>query len=139
MPYITIQDFSQAILLEIRHALSRYSDEIVIQAALRAEREMESRLSARYKIADELAKTGAARNAMLVGVCVDIAIYYLYGTQESIPNIRVKKYDDAVAILRDIAKGLSNLTGLPLAPAEGTGSIAGNIAHGSQTKRDNAL
>jgi hypothetical protein len=140
MPFITTLDFSNALFREIRETITRYSDTLLLSCSLRAEQEIIARLSAKYHIKPELEKTGTDRNAMLVGVCTDIAIYYLYKTQETIPNIRVKAYDDAIALLRDIATGVANLPNVPPAPIEGAESIkVGVVAHGSHPKRDNSL
>lgn len=137
--YIQKIDFSQAIFREIRETISRYSDSLLTQCSLRAEEEVRSRLAARYDIGQELSKTGDNRNAMLVGLTVDIAIYYMYKTQESIPNIRVKAYDDAVAILKDLASGLASLSNIPLAATDGEAVVAGTIAFGSRIQRNNDM
>lgn len=139
MAFITKIDFSDALFREIRDTITRFSDTLLLNASLRAEQEIISRLSAKYDIVPELAKTGTDRNQMLVGLCVDMAIYFLYKTQETIPNIRVKAYDDAVALLRDLAKGLANLPGVDPAPTEGDGAVTGNIAYGSKPRRDTDL
>lgn len=140
MAFITTLDFSNALFREIRETITRYSDALVLNCALRAEQEIIARLSAKYNIRIELEKTGTARNAMLVGICTEIAIFHLYKTQETIPNIRVKAYDDAIALLRDIANGVANLPGVAPAPTQGTDAIqAGVIAWGSHPKRNNTL
>lgn len=137
MAFITTLDFSAAIFREIRENITRFSDTLLLQSSLRAEQEIIIRLSARFNIAPELAKTGSDRNAMLIGICVDIAVYHLYKTQETIPNIRVKAYDDAIDLLKDLANGLANLPGVEAAPTEGENAIVGTIAWGSRRKRDN--
>ena len=136
--YITTLDFSEAIYREIRETISRYSETFVSHHSLRAEREVEARLSTRYDIAVELVKTGNSRNQMLVGITRDIAIYYMYLTQETRPNIRVKAYDDAIALLKDIAAGKASLD-LPPAPTDPGESQSGLIAWGSNQRRFNEI
>lgn len=140
MAFITKIDFSDALFREIRDTITRFSDTLLTNASLRAEQEIIARLSAVYDIVPELTKTDTDRNQLLVGLCVDMAIYFLYKTQETIPNIRVKAYDDAVALLKDLATGVANLPGVNPAPTDGDNAIlAGQIAWGSRIKRDNYL
>lgn len=140
MSFIAKIDFSDALFREIRETITRFSDTLLINASLRAEQEIISRLSAKYNIVPELAKAGTDRNQMLVGLCVDMAIYFLYKTQETIPTIRVKAYDDAVDLLKDLATGVANLPGVDPAPTEGDNAIlSGQIAWGSRPKRDTNL
>lgn len=137
MSFISTQDFSQALFREIREGITRYSETTLTTACLRAEQEIIARLSARYLIKPELEKVGELRDTMLVGICVDIAIYHLYKTQENIPNIRVKAYDDAINLLKALSDGSANLPGVPVAPTEGENAVIGNISYGSRRKRDN--
>lgn len=57
---------------------------------------------------------------IIAKLSVDIAIYNLYSRRSVMPDIRQKKYDDAVRLLRDIAKGVANLDQVP-EPAENPG------------------
>lgn len=136
--YITPDDFDKAIYPEIRQAISRNSilyveHQINIALAL-----IQSKLSARYDIIAEFAKTGNDRNSLLVAIAKDIAIYYLYETQESIPDHRVKRYDDQIAFLKELTRGEADLAGIPSAPTNTT-TPQGNMAFGSEPKRNNRI
>lgn len=138
--FITTLDFSSSIFREIREAITRFSETALTECSLRAEQEMISRLAAKYDIVPELAKTGNNRNKMLVGLCVDMAVFHLYKGQENIPNIRVKAYDDAVKLLKDIATGVAALPGVNPAPTEGDNAVkVGQIAWGSKPRRNTDL
>jgi phage gp36-like protein len=139
--YITTEDYDKSIYPEIRQAISRNSiqyaeHQINIALAL-----IQAKLSARYDILGEFAKLKEARNFLLVSVAKDIAIYYLYDTQESIPDHRVKKFDDAMEFLSDLATGKATLAGVPAAPliADPTLAPRGNMAFGSDEKRNNKI
>jgi phage gp36-like protein len=139
--YITTEDFDKAIYPEIRQAISRNSQiyaEHQINIALSM---IQSKLSARYDILLEFSKIGIDRNYLLVSIAKDIAIYYLYETQESVPDHRVKRYDDAIDFLVKINRGEDELAGLSKAPVitDPNAPKRGNTAFGSETKRNNKI
>lgn len=141
MSFITKPDLGGTIHTEIRDLIARFSDAIIEEKCAVAESEIETWLCAKYDIRPELEKTDNTRNKLLVQTAVDMAIYHLYvlaGT--AIPNVRVKRYDDAIKRLEWLAKGTIALPGVPPAPEEGPGAVlAGNIAWGSNPRRNNTL
>lgn len=52
-------------------------------------------------------ESGDNRNQELVMYCIDIALYHLHSriAPRNIPELRVKRYDDAIAKLKNYAKG----------------------------------
>lgn len=139
MAFITKPDLGGTLHIEIRDLIARFSDAIIQEKCDVAETEIETWLGAKYNIRPELEKQGDARNKLLFQTAVDMAIYHLYvlaGT--AIPNIRVKRYEDAIERLKYLAKGQITLAGVPAAPTEGDGApLVGNILWGSNPKRDN--
>lgn len=139
--FITKPDLGGTLQPEIRDLIARFHDAIIAEKCTVAEAEIETWLCAKYNIRPELEKTSDTRNKLLFQTAVDIAIYHLYvlaGT--AIPNIRVKRYEDAIRRLEWLAKGTIVLPGVPPAPDDGPGApLVGNIAWGSNTKRDNTL
>lgn len=60
-------------------------------------------------------KEGDTRNQMLVNMCIDIALYHLHSriAPRNIPELRVKRYDDAIEMLQQFAKGDKVTADLP--------------------------
>lgn len=83
---------------------------------------------------DGVFTAGDNRNHQLVNICIDIALYHLHSriAPRNIPDLRVKRYDDAVLWLKRISNG--DLTAdLPLIqPKSGA-----RIRWGSATKQVN--
>ena len=56
----------------------------------------------------------------------DIAVYHLFGRRQRAPEDVKKRYDDAIAKLKDVAKGLATL-GIDPPPAESTKATGGEV------------
>lgn len=138
--FIISTDLSTAIYPEIKQAISRSSDIVVLTACKTAEKEIEDSLGRRYLIRPELEKTGDARDPLLVMIGRDIAVYHLYALTESLPAKIVKRYDDAVRVLNDYASGEKTLTGIPAAPEpEATTPDGKLIGYGGRPPRATLL
>lgn len=139
--FITKPDLGGTIHVEIRDLIARFSDVTITEKCSVAESEIETWLCSKYNIRPELEKQGSDRNNLLFQSAVDMAIYHLYtlsGT--AIPNIRVKRYDDAIKRLESLAKGIINLPGVEAALEEGNNAVlVKNISWGSEPKRYNIL
>lgn len=134
--FIQKTDLSVSLYPEVRDMLARYSDVVISEDCQTAESEMEGYLAQRYDIRPELEKTGDARHKFLMQLCVSIAIWNLYQRAETIPNKVVKRYDDAIKSLRDMAKGLIVMPGVASAPQPEPGTPNGDqIGHGSRVPR----
>ncbi len=134
--FVTKIDLSTSLYPEIRDILARYSDTIILAHCATAESEIESYLAQRYYIRPELEKNGDARHKLLLQIARDIAIYHLYQLAETIPAKVVKRYDDAIRLLQEIAKGKIIMPGVPSAPLPEEGTPAGDgIGWGGRTPR----
>ena len=113
--FITKEDFESNIHTEILNALTRNQDTNLDENIAQAEDQMASYLASRYKTDEIFATTGTDRNRLLVMLCKDITLYHLHskGNPNQMPDIRVKRYDDAIKTLKDIQKGNNNPPGLP--------------------------
>lgn len=137
--YLTTEDFNKSIYPEIRTAISR-GDAVYVETHINTALDIiQSKVSLKYDIATEFAKTGDARNHLLLSIAKNIAIYNMYDTQETIPEHRVKRYDDAMAFLKDIVNGKAVLAGLSPAPEDTNQTQHGNMAFGSEPKRINRM
>ncbi len=131
--YLTATELNSSLYPEIQAAISRGQTLIVDLHINEALAYVQSRLSVKYDIEAEFAKTGADRNNLLLKFTKDIAIYYLYDLPETIPDKRVKAHDD------DIVKGRAVLAGVPKALIEDESNNGGTISYGSEEKRYNRL
>jgi hypothetical protein len=77
-----------------------------------------------------------SRNAFFVTMLTDLTVYHLMSRVGSIPEIRVKRYDDAKNILKNIAAGKLDI-GLPEPAEENTPRPTNRMAMRSRTKFQN--
>lgn len=134
--FLSKTDLSPSLYPQIRDLIARYSDAIILEHCATAESEIESYLGQRYDIRPELEKTGTDRHKLLLQIARDIAIYQLYQLAETIPSIRVKRYDDAIRLLNDIATGKIIMPGVASAPPPEAGTPASEqIEYGGRTPR----
>ena len=139
MPYLTATELNSSLYPEIQAAISRGQTTTVELHINEALTYVQSRLSVKYDMEAEFAKTGAARNNLLLKFTKDIAIYYLYDLPETIPDKRTKAYNDAVAFFDDVGRGRTILAGIPPAPENSESANAGTVSFGSEEKRYNRL
>ncbi|RIV21385.1 DUF1320 domain-containing protein [Fibrisoma montanum] len=120
---------------EIIAAISRYSDEGVMVHCQTAESELETYLGQLYDIRPELEKTGTARHKLLLQLSVNIAIYYLYGNQETIPTKVDKAYERSLKTLEMLANGKIKLAGVAPAPIPEEPVVGGQVTFSSNPRR----
>jgi phage gp36-like protein len=104
--YTTDTDFDQVIRAEIKSAIS--SDPLVWNTAqIQAETELTSYLRSRYNVAAAMAMTGQARNAHIVMILIDIALYHTHSriSPRNIPELRALRYEQAIDWLKAVNKG----------------------------------
>lgn len=133
--FLNKSDLDATVYPEIVSLMTRYGDAIVNMNFNRAEGDLEAFLSGRYDIGAELAKTGNARNKYLLSLSLDLAIYYIYTLQETIPAHRTKRYEQAIAMLKMIQDGKSTLPGVDPAPVPDPLPLSGQIGFGSNPRR----
>lgn len=77
------------------------------QSELVAQQEIESYLNQRFSVAQVFNKTGNGRSAIIVMYMLDIALYHMHSrvTPRNIPQIRIDRYDSAIAWLKMASKG----------------------------------
>jgi phage gp36-like protein len=107
------------------------------QAIVEAQAEVESYLTARYDIRAEFAKTGRGRLPMVVKLVRDIALYncFCIASPVSMPESRVKAYDNAIRYLKEVQAERASIDGLTrLTGPTGTSSY---VSFGGNRKRKN--
>ncbi len=100
---------------------------------LTAMEEAKSYLSSRYLIDEDFAKTGDARNRLLVLKVVDVALYNIYArlNPKQVPDLRLKRYDDAMTWFSDVNEAKINPDFTK--PEDGTKN---HVQYGSNKKRE---
>lgn len=79
---------------------------------------------------------GDSRTQLIVICVIDIVLYHLHSriAPQNIPELRKRRYDDAIGWLRDAAQGISLTTAMPvLQPRQG-----GRLRHGGNIKSNNS-
>lgn len=78
---------------------------------------------------------GDNRNPQIIQRLIDITLYHLHSriAPRNIPDLRVKRYDDAIKWLKDCAKGFVTLDAPLIQPKSGS-----TIRMGSEVKRKNS-
>lgn len=142
--FLTENDYDTLILDEDRELISQSTESIREQAELMAVDQMSGYLRAKYDVdaifdpADE-----DERSQVLVMFCMDITLYHLHAgiPGRFVPEIRRIRYEDALAWLKDVAKGLID-PGLTQAtvtdPETGEEITVTPFLFGSNTKQDNS-
>ena len=133
--FLSLVDLDATIYPEIVQMMSRYTDTVITMNLNAAEGDLTLFLATRYDIRAELEKTGDNRNPYLLLLARDLAIYHLYSLQETIPAHRVKRYDQAIAMLKMIQDGKSTLPGVDPAPVSETPVVSGQISYGGNLAR----
>jgi phage gp36-like protein len=107
MAYILDADYNLQIQDVNLQQIINSNEAIRDQANLLAEAEMRSYLIQKYDIDAELLKTGLNRDPQILQITIDIALYHLHSriSQRNIPDIRVKRYDNAVQWLKMCVNG----------------------------------
>lgn len=121
MAFIEKTDFESSIHIEILDAITRGEDSVWQKAVAAAITEMSGYLNARYDTAVIFAAAAEQRNPVILLFAKDIALYHAHSVHnpQKIPDIRVKRYDDAIAWLKGVNRQEINPPGLPVPETEG--------------------
>jgi phage gp36-like protein len=142
MGYIGIEDLKKGIRGEVLQVITR-EEENALQAIAEAQAEVASYLSARYNIAAEFEKGDAdERDIMVVKLVRDIALYNCFNIANpaSIPENRVKSYDNAIKFLRDCQSEKASLASLQRLKVNEDGTTSSSyVAFGGNPKRNNHI
>lgn len=135
MIWLTEQDLRKQIRNSVLTQIIEQDASLLHETELAVLKEIESYLSQRFDVAQIWASTDTNRNALLVMYAVDMLLYHLHSriNPNQIPEIRAKRYDDAIEWLKAVTKGTLS-PALPLrVDAENT-SIA-KFTLGSEKRR----
>lgn len=136
--YIELTDIEKGIYPEILNVLTR-SEGNINNAISEAIEEVKAYLTARYDVAVEFAKSGTARNKLVVKLVREVALYNCYNISNPVnmPESRVQKYKDTIAFLKDVQSEKATIVGLTRL-TDATKGGSSYIKFGGNTKRNNS-
>lgn len=137
--YLEQTDIEQGLYPEVLNVLTRNPDNVET-AIKEAEAEVSAYLKARYDIDSEYAKSGAARNVMVVKLVREISIYNCFKVSNpvSMSESRVQAYKDTVNFLKDCQSEKASIPGLARLTDSNNVSGSGYLTFGGNTKRNNS-
>ncbi|RJR38689.1 MAG: DUF1320 domain-containing protein [Deltaproteobacteria bacterium] len=91
---------------------------MVSEAIAKADAEIDAYCGMRYQVPFSPAPE------MVRSLSVDMAIYHLFTRRSLEDKVRRQKYEDAVAFLKNVSKGLATLGATALPPAEVESAVA---------------
>ncbi|NNV54539.1 phage protein Gp36 family protein [Limnovirga soli] len=142
MSYITKQDFSSNIYVDILDALTKGDDTIITNIADRSTDEVKAYLNGRYDTANIFNKEGDERHKYILRICLTLCTYYLYlaHNPRKLTEVVTSEFERAIETLEKIQAGKINPEGLPL-PVEPATEIPGTTGGGQamQWGSDEAL
>lgn len=136
MIYVVDDDYNKVIKDDILDRVLQGNPAYLWDAERATKSEIEGYLSSRYDTTAIFSQTGANRNSYLVMIFVDIVLYHIHSriNPRQIPEIRVDRYERAIAWLKMVTKG-EVTPDLPTLPSEQNETSA--IGWGSKQKRCN--
>jgi phage gp36-like protein len=112
--------------------IQQFEESIRLRAEKTAIEEVSTYLRGKYDVAAIFEATGDDRNHLIVTLTCDVNLYHLASWLPGKMGleIRIERYDRAIAQLRDIAKG-NTTPDLPLLTDDNGQSTGGSISFGS--------
>lgn len=136
MAFINKTDVTQYLEATTIDQLTDGVDSIVDDAILDAEERIKEKISPRFNLVTEFAKTGATRNRSLKKCCISLAIYYLFQRVhiDVLPEGREVAHEEAEKWLNDVYEGRLNVD---LTTNDETKQEGWPLRWGSDTKKGN--
>jgi phage gp36-like protein len=124
MIFLTTPDMDVQIRTEVTNVITNNNSVSIDKAERAAIEEMQSYLRGRYDVANIFNKSGNNRNPMIVMYLIDMMVYHLHSatSARNIPELRGKRYDDAISWLKSVAADRLN-PDLPIKAGEESGNI----------------
>jgi hypothetical protein len=138
MQFLTETDFKGIIGVNTLTSLRGANDENLTTAESLAVSELDP-LRANYNISGELAKSGTARNDLMIRLMIHITAYYLFNTVDDndIPERIAENYRMQIQAIAKIASGTMSCTLEPLYNEDSTPKTS--YRFGSDAVRDNDI
>lgn len=126
MAFINDEDYSVQARQDVLTLLDNTENNTTMRKAENyAMSQINMRLAGRYNMAQVFNQTGDNRNAFIVMITIDIAIYHLYSQKapRKIPEYRDIRYRDAMDWLEDVGNGKTPTDLPPIASDDYTGQV----------------
>ena len=137
MSFLTKEDFNTHAYAEAIRTITRGDDLLLLAAIDAAEEEVKSYLLKSYDVDTIFAATGSDRNALLLVIVKDVAMWRLIVIAN--PEIRYEdrkdRYDQAIQWLKAVYEGMPT-TLTKATPTEDTSGKSGGLNWGSNPKRN---
>jgi phage gp36-like protein len=136
MAFIFKTDLTRYLEADTIDQLTDSTDTIVEEAIKDAEERIKEKISPRFNMVTEFAKTGTDRHRSLMKCCINLSIFYLFQRVhiDVLPEGRENAYEEAETWLNDVYKGKLNVD---LATVDETKEKGWPLRWGSQTKKGN--
>lgn len=103
--FLTAEDYNYLIKEDILGRIISHDQTQRISAELWAQELIESYLREKYDVAQVFNKTGTQRNALIMGIMMDLIIHKLHSRLNvEIPTARIQAYETAMEWLNKVAK-----------------------------------
>jgi len=118
--FIQIGDYDARIHREILDALVREDEAIIEIIEDQSIALMRSYLNVRYDCDAIFSATGADRNALILMMALDIAVYNIFCVHnpQKMSQTTRDRYERALTWLKEVSTGKASIDGAPLLPAE---------------------
>lgn len=108
MAFLTDNDYNVLVRSEIKNVLlENYTEDKLLTAEDMAISQVKNYLSGRYDVTEIFSQEDGNRNAHIVMIVLDCALYHLYTSTvpKRMPEIRSLRYQDAIDWLKMVASG----------------------------------
>tara|TARA_R110000796_G_scaffold29552_7_gene79773 strand:+ start:369 stop:788 length:420 start_codon:yes stop_codon:yes gene_type:complete len=111
MAFLVKADIQRYLDIYIIDELTDTDDTIVVDAIADAEDRVREKISPRFDLNVEFAKTGTLRNRSLLKCCISLTIYYLYERLNTrvLPEAKVTAFEIAEHWLNEVYEGKLNV------------------------------
>lgn len=133
--YIEKSDFITIITTTALDLQTGGDDNIIAEMSNEAVAEMKAFLATRYDVDVVFGVSGDERHKTVLMYAKDIALYHIFSRRHThpMPDIRNKRYENALKWLKDVQDQIINPTDLPVA----SDAAKAMVKTGGNTKREN--
>ena len=133
--FITREDLNMSLYEEIIDAITRKDVNRETYGIRTAEAEVTAKLAVRFDVDFIFSKTGNDRNAVVVDIVANIALYIIADVLEEMPVTIQSAYDRSIALLDELQTGKATLFGIPEPTNPETGEKDTYIRFGNSSSR----
>jgi CheY-specific phosphatase CheX len=133
--FITREDLNMSLYNEIIDAITRLDTDRERYGIRTAEAIVKSRLATRFDVGYIFGKAGDDRDAMIVDIVANIALYIIADVLEEMPVTIQNPYGRSIELLKELQEGQATLPGVPEPTNPETGEPDAYIKYGNLSNR----